>query len=870
MFRPPSSTLIASLLPHTRLSTRRIAGGEAEAEAAQTPYTEIARKISESIRSKPRWETTLISDFPSLNLSDPNFIQTILIHLQYNPLFASRFFNWIISSQKPSSLPSQSCNTLFDAMLKAKAWKAAATIMCSTKCQLEPASWEAYICGLCKEGDIEEALKALAEFTRLGFLPPLPVWNWLLSGSLRAERTDLVLEIYGEMMNLGVAGDVETIGYLIRAYCEEDKLFEAYVLLREVLSNGFVPDVVAFSKLVSGFCKEGNYGKVSELLHLMIAKNCAPDIFTYTGIIHGLCKNDMGEEAFRVFIDLIDRGYAPDVVTYTIMIDGLCKMGRMSDARKLWCRMIGDKLVPTAYTYNVLIDGHCKLGNLEEARKLYLEMLDQGHSDSTVSCNTMIAGMCIHGRIGEAYRLFEEMVEKGIDHDLITYNTLIQGFCKEKRIKEAMSLYGKLLATGRHPSTSTYTPLIQSLCEEGNVQEAIEMLNDMLNRGLEPLVCTQDYIIVGLCKQSRLMEAMEWLASMLEKRLKPQQGTFNKLLECLCLKDQFDDAFLVLDTMLRMGWTVEASTFQLLINQLCKGQIAANDLLLTTIPTKEEENAAVTISMQNPLSYQCCKKALAEEPFKLRLKSLREHCHFSTLPILAMKRFLVEVTFGNAMDNSACFNMINYNHVAKELTGKPVAWIGGDIAHHKLTESYCLLNISICHNVSPKVSKRVTKEDGYLLYCIGTQRKVDLPLAVFRGMAKVHTASYNAALPFPMVISKLLVDMGKLVEPNEDIIIPKQKIDRFTLEKSKSHIPTFELDDDGEGDTTGHSGAGPSRVGPSVTVDSDKRMLGDDQIGEGTIQLLAKRIECLEVQANEGFAKLFQSFAEILDHLHRD
>ncbi|KAJ8629546.1 hypothetical protein MRB53_022869 [Persea americana] len=199
---------------------------------------------------------------------------------------------------------------------------------------------------------------------------------------------------------------------------------------------------------------------------------------------------------------------------------------------------------------------------------------------------------------------------------------------------------------------------------------------------------------------------------------------------------------------------------------------------------------------------------------------------------------------------------INYNLVAKELTGKPIAWVGGDIAHHKVTGSYRLLNIFIRHNISPKVSKRVTKEDGYLLYCIGTQRRVDLPLAVFRGMAKVHNTSHNAALPFAGVISKLVVDMGKLAEPNEDIIILKLKIDRFTLEKSRSHITSVELDDDGEGDTTGPSGVGPSGVGPSVVADSDAGMSGDDQIGEVAINALNERIGRLEVRVNEGFAEM--------------
>ncbi|KAJ8633024.1 hypothetical protein MRB53_026360 [Persea americana] len=150
------------------------------------------------------------------------------------------------------------------------------------------------------------------------------------------------------------------------------------------------------------------------------------------------------------------------------------------------------------------------------------------------------------------------------------------------------------------------------------------------------------------------------------------------------------------------------------------------------------------------------------------------------------------------------------------------------------------------------------------------KRKVDLPLPVFHGVAKVHTTSHNAALPFPGVISKLLVDMGKLAEPNEDIIIPKQKIDHFTLDKSKSHITSVELGDDDEGDTTGPSGTGPSGVGPSIVADLDAGMSRDDQMGEVAIHALNERIRHLEVRVDEGFAEIRQSLAEILDRLRSD
>ncbi|KAJ8629836.1 hypothetical protein MRB53_023159 [Persea americana] len=98
-------------------------------------------------------------------------------------------------------------------------------------------------------------------------------------------------------------------------------------------------------------------------------------------------------------------------------------------------------------------------------------------------------------------------------------------------------------------------------------------------------------------------------------------------------------------------------------------------------------------------------------------------------------------------------------------------------------------------------------------------------------MAKIHTASHNTTLPFPGVISKLPVDMG---------------------------------------DTAGPSGAGPSGVGPSVVADSDAGMSGDDQMGEVAIHALNEHIGLLEVRVNEGYTEMRQSFAEMLDRLHRD
>lgn len=55
--------------------------------------------------------------------------------------------------------------------------------------------------------------------------------------------------------------------------------------------------------------------------------------------------------------------------------------------------------------------------------------------------------------------------------------------------------------------------------------------------------------------------------------------------------------------------------------------------------------------------------------------------------------------------------------------------------------------------------------------------------------------------------------MGKEVELTKDIIIPKQKINRFTFERLSSHLNNIELDDEEEeGDQAGPSGAEPSKL----------------------------------------------------------
>ncbi|KAL1366966.1 hypothetical protein HN51_021014 [Arachis hypogaea] len=538
--------------------------GNINSNAKDRNFVDFVIEICRVTRTTPRWETTLLSQYPSFNFKDPSFFLHYLTH-QHNAFLSLRFFYWLCSSCGFS--PDQSsCSALFDELVNAGASKAAKALLDWPDFNPGPHSLEGYIRSLSSGGMVEDALHVFDELQKVGFCPSAETWKKSLLGCLKVGRTDLVWTLYGRMLESGVAAniDVETVGYLVKALCVEGKVSKGYELLRQVLGNGLSPDNTVFNTLIRGFCKNGEYDRVSEILHIMIAKKGNPDIFTYQEVINGLLKEN-NSEGLRVFNDIKDRAYFPDRVMYTTVIEGLCKKGQLGVARKLWFEMIQKGLLPNEYTYNVMLHGYCKAGELVEAKKLFNDMRSRGYVGNTFNYTTMISGLCSHGEAHKAWVLFQKMPQRGVVRDLITYNSLINGLCNEGDLVKATKLFNELQTQGLQPSAFTFTPLIKGLCRFGETQEAIRLWNDMRDRHLIPPSITHDHIIKGLCKEGNSAEGMKWLRRMVRWELKPVRKTLEILICTLSQEKRLDDVLIVLDSMFRLGYTLEHSTIHFLV-----------------------------------------------------------------------------------------------------------------------------------------------------------------------------------------------------------------------------------------------------------------------------------------------------------------
>ncbi|XP_012827854.1 PREDICTED: pentatricopeptide repeat-containing protein At5g18950 [Erythranthe guttata] len=542
--------------------------GENYAQHQITSVNEIAKEVSNLIRIRPRWEQTLLTDFPTVNFTDPTVYSEVL--KQSNVFLSLRFFFWL-RSLSDSSFDPVLCNVMFSRLVEAKAAQAAMNFLDSTKFDPEPWYLELYIRCLCENGLIDKALDVFERLKKsIGYSISLETWNCALSHSVRTKRVDVVWKLYENMMEYNVITDVKTVGHLIQAFCLEENVAKGYGLLQQVLEAGHVPENIIFVKLISSFCKNRDYGKVSAVLNNMIAKNCSPGNDTYQEVINRLCKGGMTSEGFRIFNELKNRGYFPDRVMYTTMIHGLCEDKNLGGARKLWFEMIQNGIVPNEYTYSAFIDGLFKSGCINEAEKLHKEMLDKGYEESTISFNTRINGLCSNGKVEEARVLFEEMNEKGIFQDSITYSSLIKGFSQQGKITEATYFFNELLKKGFEPSSGSFVTLVEKLCEIGNVKEAEKLWVEMRSRGLEPAICSLNTIILGLSQQGRFAEMVECLRYMIRKGVRPKEKTFEEIIKCVYLDEMFDDALFVLEHMLKMGFVLRESICFSLVEKLCR------------------------------------------------------------------------------------------------------------------------------------------------------------------------------------------------------------------------------------------------------------------------------------------------------------
>ena len=140
----------------------------------------------------------------------------------------------------------------------------------------------------------------------------------------------------------------------------KDQHHMAKSMFDERLSTyGVTPDVYIFNILIRGFCKNSMVDEAFKFFKLMEQFKCDTNVVIYNTIVDGLFRERKVGIAHKVVKGMSKKGLDlnPNVVAYTTLVRGYCMKQDIDEALVVFQEMISRGLKPNRITYNTLIKG---------------------------------------------------------------------------------------------------------------------------------------------------------------------------------------------------------------------------------------------------------------------------------------------------------------------------------------------------------------------------------------------------------------------------------------------------------------------------------------------------------------------------------
>jgi len=140
--------------------------------------------------------------------------------------------------------------------------------------------------GLCKDGNVQEALKLFGLMREKGTIPEIVIYTAVVEGYTKAHRADDAIRIFRKMQSNGISPNAFSYTVLIQGLYKCSRLQDAVEFCVEMLEAGHSLNVTTFVGLVDGFCKENGIEEAKGVIKTLTGKGFAFD-----------------EKAVRVFLD---------------------------------------------------------------------------------------------------------------------------------------------------------------------------------------------------------------------------------------------------------------------------------------------------------------------------------------------------------------------------------------------------------------------------------------------------------------------------------------------------------------------------------------------------------------------------------------
>ncbi|XP_062194240.1 pentatricopeptide repeat-containing protein At5g14080-like [Phragmites australis] len=329
--------------------------------------------------------------------------------------------------------------------------------------------------GMCREGRIEDAWRALEEMRLRGWKPDFVAYRIVSEGFRIAGRVEEEGRILKQKRKLGVAPRKEDYREHVLALVSNRQITEAKEIAEAVVLGDFPIDDDVLNVLI-GSVSGIDADAAAMFCKFMTGKGKFPSTEMLVHLCENLFKNRKGDEMWEIFRVLLENGYCKNSRDYHLVVSFLGKAGKVREAYDVLKQVKRKRLEPDISSYNSLMDALCRNDLLRPAKKLWDEMFTIGCSPNLQTYNILITKFAQIGESEEVQQLCNHMFQKGVAPDAATYTSFITMLCEENKYEQAMDIFKKSLMQDAAVASSVLTVFILALCKQGNFKGALSVM----------------------------------------------------------------------------------------------------------------------------------------------------------------------------------------------------------------------------------------------------------------------------------------------------------------------------------------------------------------------------------------------------------
>ncbi|XP_051131478.1 pentatricopeptide repeat-containing protein At3g16610-like [Andrographis paniculata] len=349
----------------------------------------------------------------------------------------------------------------------------------------------------CKLGNVDQAYGMFCKMLNKDVIS----WSTLIAGYSQNCQHWRSIELYREMLNLGVKPSVVIVSSILQTLGKLNLFEQGMAMHGFILKQGFDFDVVVGCALIFMYSSCGSIGD----LNMLLSNWSDRDIMIWNSAIAGHASYGNSDAALNTFRDLWKAGVKLNSITLMSILPICTKMGALKQGMEVHCHVLRSNLAISVSVDNALIDMYCKCGYLHYGLMIFDHMMEK----DVVSYNTMISAYGFHGFGKQALILFDEMKSSAMQPTKATFVGLLSACSHTGLVQQGSSLYSSMINDyGIVPNMEHYSCMVDLLGRAGRIHDACDFIRRMPE---EPdgnvLGC-----LLAACRIHNMMEPMDALA----------------------------------------------------------------------------------------------------------------------------------------------------------------------------------------------------------------------------------------------------------------------------------------------------------------------------------------------------------------------